>query len=715
MKNLKLIALLLITTFCLANSPQAQTLISGTITDEKGEALVGANVSVKNTYDGTSTDINGKFQFSTDNQQEATLVVAYISFVTHEQKMKLEGKPLSFNIRLKEEANELNTVVITAGAFEASDKKRVVVLNSIDIATTAGGGAGDLVSALQTLPGAQTVGESEGLFVRGGAATETKTLIDGLVVQNPFFSSVPDVPQRGRFSPFLFKGTVFSTGGYSAQYGQALSSVLVLNSQDLAEKTQTNINLMSVGLGAGHTQRWKNTSLSVNANYINLQPAFQVMSQNTDWQSPPENADGSFIFRQKTSKTGMFKLYSTYNASNLAMNYEDISQGNPHNALNLSNDNTYINASWKEALSDQWFVQLGGSYSHDHDLILLNDDRIFQQERLQQGRITVQRVLGENSGLTFGGEVQRFNFDEGLNELDRRLEENYMAGFIEADVFFTRKLAGRFGLRAEKSEIIHQQNIAPRVSLAYKTGQYSQISAAYGQFYQTPQTSDLMQLKTAGLPENINFEQSSHYLVNYQWMVPSKRTFRIEAYYKQYDKLVKNNQDFTQPTINNNGYGFARGVELFWRDKSTFKNVDYWVSYSFLDTERDFQNFPELAAPRFAANHTLSVVYKQYFSNIHSYVGLTYTFSSGRPYYNPNNEQFHKDITPAYHNLSLTYTYITSVFDHFTILFASVNNVLGVKNVFGYRYSPDGMQRQAIGQATDRNIFLGMFISIGKK
>ncbi|MFB0908999.1 MAG: TonB-dependent receptor plug domain-containing protein, partial [Spirosomataceae bacterium] len=88
-------------------------------------------------------------------------------------------------------------------------------------------------------PGANRVGETEGLFVRGGSANETKTVIDGMIVQNPFFSNTPDVPQRGRFSPFMFKGTAFSTGGYSAQYGQALSSVLLLDTQD---KIGTNSN-----------------------------------------------------------------------------------------------------------------------------------------------------------------------------------------------------------------------------------------------------------------------------------------------------------------------------------------------------------------------------------------------------------------------------------------------------------------------------------------
>jgi hypothetical protein len=79
------------------------------------------------------------------------------------------------NIDLKEEPNELKAVVITAGTFEASDTKRTTVLNPIDIVTTASAN-GDVTSAIRTLPGAQQVGESEGLFVRGGTAGETKVL-----------------------------------------------------------------------------------------------------------------------------------------------------------------------------------------------------------------------------------------------------------------------------------------------------------------------------------------------------------------------------------------------------------------------------------------------------------------------------------------------------------------------------------------------------------
>jgi hypothetical protein len=116
----------------------------------------------------------------------------------------------------------------------------------LDIVTTASANA-DVTGAIKTLPGAQQVGESEGLFVRGGTAAETKTFIDGTLVNNFFYSSVPNVAQRGRFSPFIFKGTVFSAGGYSALYGQALSSALILESIDLPDRSSGNFSISPIG------------------------------------------------------------------------------------------------------------------------------------------------------------------------------------------------------------------------------------------------------------------------------------------------------------------------------------------------------------------------------------------------------------------------------------------------------------------------------------
>ncbi|MFW5699700.1 MAG: hypothetical protein ACOCXS_02200 [Bacteroidota bacterium] len=59
----------------------------------------------------------------------------------------------------------------------------------------------------------------------------------------------------GRFSPFLFNGIMFSTGGYSAEYGQALSSVLELKTPALFDEDIVSVNLLNVGVGGGITRR----------------------------------------------------------------------------------------------------------------------------------------------------------------------------------------------------------------------------------------------------------------------------------------------------------------------------------------------------------------------------------------------------------------------------------------------------------------------------
>lgn len=231
----------------------AQNTITGIVTDTKGTAVSGANVFLEGTYDGTTTSETGAFSFITTTGGAQTIVVSYLSF----QTFRKQGDVASFTnlkVVLHEDVNALDAVVLSAGSFEAGEKARVSVLKPLDIVTTAGS-AGDIVAALQTLPGTQNVGESGRLFVRGGEATETQTFVDGIRVAQPYGASIQNLPTRGRFSPFLFSGISFSTGGYSAEYGEALSSVLLLNTEDVAQQDKTDISFMTVGLGVGHTKK----------------------------------------------------------------------------------------------------------------------------------------------------------------------------------------------------------------------------------------------------------------------------------------------------------------------------------------------------------------------------------------------------------------------------------------------------------------------------
>ena len=263
----------------------AQTPVSGKVVDKSGTPIEGANIYIEGSYDGSSSDKNGAFSFTTSLTAQQTVSVSFLSFETFTKTMQV-SEMKALNIVLREDVNSLGSVVLTAGNFSAGDNSKASVLSPLDIVTTAGA-AGDYIGAFQTLPGTSNVGEDGRLFVRGGSADETNVYIDDIKVFQPYNASANNLPTRGRFSPFLFKGTNFSTGGFSAEYGDALSGVLLLNTIDTPDQDKTEISLINVGLGVGHTKKWKKNSLSINTFYLNLKPYQGVVSQRVDWIKAP--------------------------------------------------------------------------------------------------------------------------------------------------------------------------------------------------------------------------------------------------------------------------------------------------------------------------------------------------------------------------------------------------------------------------------------------
>ena len=119
----------------------------------------------------------------------------------------------------------------------------------------------------------------------------------------------------------------------------------------------------------------------------------------------------------------------------------------------------------------------------------------------------------------------------------------------------------------------------------------------------------------------------------------------MEVYEKRYEDLVKYSNIYDPRTFQSNGNGFARGLDVFWRDNKSIQNLDYWVSYSYLQTERDYQDYPGAFAPPFSSAHNFSVVTKKFIDEIKSQVGLTYSFASTRSYHDPNQNNFYVIIT----------------------------------------------------------------------
>ena len=701
----------------------SQSTISGVVTNSRREPLPGASIVIENSYYGSTSAADGTFSFSMPDTGRFNLVITLIGYKAWQQEVVLSNSPITLRPVLKESVSELNAVTVTAGSFEASDKKRTTVLKPLDIVTTPGQQA-DIVAALKTLPGAQQVGETEGLFVRGGSGYETKVFIDGIMVSNPFFSSVPDIGQRARFSPLLFKGTIFSSGGYSAQYGQALSSALLLETLDIPSRSETNIVVSSAQqiLTNQQVNKSKTASAGITVNYSNLAPYFNVVPQKYHYIKAPEMVSTEINARQKF-KNGILKFYgyANYNTIHLERNSIDVPGG--ISEFEVTNKNVFSNITYTGTLGNNWKIYAGAAYSWnrdtveqytklDHTIVSYFLPRLTNSTA--QGKLVFTRLLPGLSKLYIGAEYQ--HVQDGVMARDSipgiTVRDHYTAAFAESDIYISSKFMARAGLRFEHSSLLQKTSLAPRLSLAYKIGGKGQVSAAYGDFYQKPEINYLF--RKAGL----SFTRATHYIINYQ-RIGNGQTLRIELFEKHYDDLISYTRG-NSADLSNNGTGYARGIELFWRDKTNIKNLDYWIAYSFLDTKRKFLDYPSRVQPGFAARHTASLVVKRFISPISTYVSMAYTYASGRPYYNPNKptSAFMQDKSIDYHTAGLQFNYLTNIGKAYTVFILNISNVFGYKQIYYYRYAgkPDitgFYQSEAVTPPAKRFVFVGAYISIG--
>ena len=719
----------LLFTFAFTFTLIAQITISGKVLGRNNKPLKDVSVTLKDTYDGATTDEAGNYKFETSEKGSQTLIFSHPKFIEIEKSIQIEDKNLILNAELKESVSEIDAVVISAGSIEASDKKRATtLLTPIDVYTTAGAN-GQISSALETLPGVQKVGESEGLFVRGGTGTETKFFMDGNLVNNYFGNSVPGIKAMDRLNTSLFKGNVFSSGGYSAVYGQALSGVLALESIDLPERNAADFGISPIFASGGiqRVNQEKTHSYGISLGYSNLELMQKILKFNTDFEKAPQSFGGNGNFRIKTSRGGFIKYYGSYDTSSMKLSSLNLDDETSSDKINQNGKNTFHSLSYREKFG-RYTLNLGSSYTYNQNILHFsnvdqNGSSPFNNDIDSKGnyfnaKALIERKLFKISAIRAGIELNTTKEETWVSIAQKNYEfrDDITSLFAETDLGISNDLSLKIGARAENSSSINRWNFSPRFAMAYRISKEWTSSLAYGTFFQNPESRFFT--------ENYqpNYQRADHYIFQVQ-RAADGRSLRLETYYKKYQDLIKTTTDFYRPiAVNNNGSGYAKGVELFWRDKKSLKNIDYWVSYSYLDSKRDYLNYTESLFPNFAAKHTLSVVAKKFVTNWKTGFNISYNYNSGRPYYNfvtengntvLKNQGFVKDYQAV--NFSLNYLPNLGKKDAraFTILVLSINNVLGTKNEFGYNFSSNGLKSRAIVPPTNTFVFIGAFISFG--
>ncbi len=221
------------TWFGVVFSQQTPFQVFGFITDStSGEALIGANVFIRESGQGMATDNNGYYVLSDIDIAEPKLIVSYVGYEKFELKLDFnKNRSQNINISLKPESIELMQVDVTAEEIERLNKIEPsrVNLSPRLLKSQPSLAEPDIFRTIQSLPGVLTTSEfSTGLVIRGGNTDQNLILLDGITVYNPSHLG-------GLFSNFIVdavKEAELIKGGYNAEYGGRLSAVLDIRSRE---------------------------------------------------------------------------------------------------------------------------------------------------------------------------------------------------------------------------------------------------------------------------------------------------------------------------------------------------------------------------------------------------------------------------------------------------------------------------------------------------
>ena len=492
----------------------------------------------------------------------------------------------------------------------------------------------------------------------------------------------------------------------------------------MPDKSTINTGINMAGIYFSGAKVLKNTSLEGSASYNNLSPFYGIAETNIDFYDVPKGGGGSAKFTHKPNKDGIIKALVNYSIFSSGTRLPNPTTGMETNTLDfgLKNQNAYGNVSYRQMLKGKWNLYFAGSYSYNQDDIKWDNTPSVNKDDRMQFRGEAKRYITTRLSILAGTEVQRFMYNRSF-PVQTDFTETQLAGYAEADWIPIYWLAFKPGVRYEHSELLQKNAISPRLAMAIKAGKNGQFSLASGVFYQTPDPQYLYPSQLSLFTPSAEFQRSIHYIANYQLM-KNDRILRREGYYKDYDNLIRETNTTFDPnnfripsdtiTMNNTGYGYATGAELFWRDKKSIKNADYWISYSYIDTRRLYKNYLAEVQPDFIATHNLNIVTKYFIPKWQTQINTTYSYASGRPFYNPliapTAANFMSETTKDYHNLSIAINYLTSIKKWFTVIYGGVDNVTNAKNEFGYRYN--GTTKIPVRPALYRSVFVGINFSL---
>jgi hypothetical protein len=703
--------------------------ISGYVKDSTNqEVLIGATVRIDKSKRGALTNKDGYFVIGNLNKGSYEISVSYVGFENKKLKIDLkEDEDKRLNIKLGQ--GSVTTSELSVYGDKDDDKVEISIskvnIPIQQIKKIRIGGESDIFRSLQLLPGVLTSSQiSSGLYIRGSSPDQNLVLLDGSVVYNPthLFGFI------SAFNTDAIKDVELIKGGFNAEYGGRLSSVLTLTQKDgNREEVEGLFSLGAISSKLALEGPLGNGSwfLGGRRTYFEVIKAFLP--------DDPLNPIPDFNFydvngkiTQNFGEDDKVSLSGFYSRDNL-----DYAAGNVN--FNLGISNSLGAARWTHIFSPKAFstVNLSTSrytngFNADNSGYEVLQENIISDFTLKH---TLDYYQSEDFTTKFGYEANFYEFDylanftgsndstlegSGAGRTNLFFEDINYATFAQAKWQVNSLYSVQGGLRANYFKLADFFALEPRLAMKYYFQPEIAVKASWGIYHQNLKLATLQDFSFfdtwLGTDGSLEIAKSMHYILSLETQPFDGYDLNFDVYYKSLENINEIRRIVLEiekaGDVLYQGRGEAFGAEIFIQKK--FGDFTGWLGYAlgFINARFDSLNSGNYFRPKYDRRHDFKGVIQYNINEVWN-VGANFTFQTGQSYTGQTSrfqlrlegETFGRGKSipsqryglrlPNTHQLNLNGSYKTSLFGLETKILLDIYNVYNRRDIWFRFYDVD--------------------------
>lgn len=720
--------------------------IIGIITDsESRQPLPGANVTLKGTRLGTTSDTEGRYEITSVPVGTYTIVFSCLGYEKLSKTDVIVNSNRTSSVKgdLKPSLVGMDSVVVTAGYFSRIDAQPVsaVTFSSEEIRRQAGS-AGDISRVLFGLPSLARINDSRNsLIVRGGSPMENGFYLDNIEIPNINHYPVQGSSDGpiGLVNVEFVRDVNFYSGGFSPMYGDRLSSVMEMAFREgNRDRFQMQMEMSMQGVGSvaeGPVGNGRGSwFLSARRSYLDL------IFQSIDFNGPiPAYGDlqGKFVYdlsdKHKLSivslmavdnisqaredalkqKNSIYPEYNLFN-STLGVNWQYLWSQKGYSEFSFAHTIMKSDGNYNETLTG---LRLLDNQSNEQEYKFRNNNHIrFNSSHATDFGVDAKYLRTTNTQL-FSEYTDRLGSVTPPMKVDARIRAVKAGAFLRHNWRVLEDLTLAPGARFDYFELNDRSHVSPRLSATYDLSSVTSLTASAGLFFQNLPVVLLAQKKEF---RQLRDPRAYHYVLGLSHLLTADTRLTVEVYDKEYrdcpmdptqaelfvlDESMDAGLFMNHERLTDNGRAFSRGVEVMVQKKL---GEDFYGVISGSYFRSRYRDLNGTWRDRLYDNKITATVEGGYQPNAEWEFSARWLFAGGAPY-TPFNEEasaeLHRGVyertrvndsrLPDYHSLNVRADRRFHFNSSTLILYLSIWNAYGRQNVSKFTWNEIDNKRES--------------------